>query len=65
MMAMAAPLAGAQAPAASQKVLVVGAREGPQLWHFDGAQGEVYILGAVSWLRAAAAQALHLEHHPA
>jgi uncharacterized protein YbaP (TraB family) len=46
-MALAAPLAGAQAPAPGAEVLVVGAREGPQLWHFDGALGEVFILGTV------------------
>jgi uncharacterized protein YbaP (TraB family) len=50
LLAFAAPLAVAQTPpttAEVETVVVVGDWAGPELWHFDGPQGEVFILGTV------------------
>lgn len=46
-LALAGPVVSAQPAPAGEEVLVVGAREGPQLWHIDGPKGEIFILGTV------------------
>lgn len=47
--ALAAPAGMAQSPppTGAEEVLVIGEREGPELWHIDGPQGEIFILGTV------------------